>query len=127
MGPEGERALAELAERLHATYPYSEPALRRPDAEAAASDRLGGLRGDDAPEPEQPRARRRPGDLRAGAGGGRGGSRRWSALDEPLGHLTSSGTVANLEALWIARELHPDRAIVSGENAHYTHARVCAR
>src|SRR5258705_5999193 len=24
-----------------------------------------------------------------------------------LGHLTSSGTIANLEALWIARELHP--------------------
>src|SRR3954447_12024027 len=25
-----------------------------------------------------------------------------------LGHLTSSGTIANLEALWIARSLHPD-------------------
>ena len=44
---------------------------------------------------------------------------------EHIGHLTSSGTVANLEALWVARELHPDRAIVFAENAHYTHARMC--
>jgi glutamate/tyrosine decarboxylase-like PLP-dependent enzyme len=47
-------------------------------------------------------------------------------LPEHLGHLTASGTIANLEALWVARELHPDRAIVSGANAHYTHARVSA-
>ena len=47
-------------------------------------------------------------------------------LPRHLGHLTASGTIANLEALWVARELHPDRAIVSGENAHYTHARVSA-
>ena len=47
-------------------------------------------------------------------------------LPQHLGHLTASGTIANLEALWVARELHPDAAIVSGANAHYTHARVCA-
>ena len=47
-------------------------------------------------------------------------------LPRHLGHLTASGTIANLEALWVARELHPDRAVVSGANAHYTHARVCA-
>jgi hypothetical protein len=47
-------------------------------------------------------------------------------LQEPsLGHLTSSGTIANLEALWVARELHPDRGIAYGANAHYTHARMC--
>ncbi|MFM7693072.1 MAG: pyridoxal phosphate-dependent decarboxylase family protein [Actinomycetota bacterium] len=44
---------------------------------------------------------------------------------EHLGHLTASGTWANLEALWAARSLHPDRAVVSGANAHYTHARIC--
>ncbi len=44
--------------------------------------------------------------------------------DEHLGHLTASGTQANLEALWAARSLHPDAAIVSGANAHYTHARI---
>ncbi len=42
-----------------------------------------------------------------------------------LGHLTSSGTIANLEALWVARELHPGRAIAYSEDAHYTHARMC--
>ena len=26
-----------------------------------------------------------------------------------LGHLTSSGTIANLEALWVAREVHPGK------------------
>ena len=47
-------------------------------------------------------------------------------LAEPfLGHLTSSGTIANLEALWVARELHPDKGVAYGANAHYTHARMC--
>jgi glutamate/tyrosine decarboxylase-like PLP-dependent enzyme len=43
-----------------------------------------------------------------------------------LGHLTSSGTIANLEALWVARELHPDLPIVVSSEAHYTHKRMCA-
>ena len=42
-----------------------------------------------------------------------------------LGHLTSSGTIANLEALWVARELHPGKRIVYGAGAHYTHGRMC--
>ncbi len=42
-----------------------------------------------------------------------------------LGHLTSSGTIANLEALWVAREAHPGKTILYGANAHYTHARMC--
>ncbi len=42
-----------------------------------------------------------------------------------LGHLTSSGTIANLEALWVARELHPDRRILYGAGSHYTHGRMC--
>ena len=46
--------------------------------------------------------------------------------DDALGHLTSSGTIANLEALWVARELHPDKAIAFGTDAHYTHSRMCA-
>jgi glutamate/tyrosine decarboxylase-like PLP-dependent enzyme len=44
---------------------------------------------------------------------------------ESLGHLTSGGTIANLEALYIAREIHPDKAIAASENAHYTHQRMC--
>src|SRR5512132_3841392 len=42
-----------------------------------------------------------------------------------LGHLTSSGTIANLEALWVAREVHPGKRIVHCSAAHYTHARMC--
>jgi len=43
---------------------------------------------------------------------------------EYLGHLTSSGTLANLEALWIAGQLAPGRRILSSEQAHYTHRRI---
>lgn len=42
-----------------------------------------------------------------------------------LGHLTSAGTIANLEALFVARELHPDKFIAATANAHYTHSRMC--
>jgi glutamate/tyrosine decarboxylase-like PLP-dependent enzyme len=44
---------------------------------------------------------------------------------DALGHLTSSGTIANLEALWVARELAPGKVVVFGEHAHYTHERMC--
>ncbi|MGB8029117.1 MAG: aminotransferase class I/II-fold pyridoxal phosphate-dependent enzyme [Terracidiphilus sp.] len=43
---------------------------------------------------------------------------------EFLGHLTSSGTFANLEALWMAGRLAPGRRIVGSEQAHYTHPRI---
>ncbi len=42
-----------------------------------------------------------------------------------LGHLTSGGTVANFEALWITRQIHPDRWVVFSEHAHYTIRRAC--
>lgn len=45
-------------------------------------------------------------------------------FDPHLGHLTSSGTVANLEALWVARQLHPGKAIAYSSQAHYTHGRM---
>lgn len=41
-----------------------------------------------------------------------------------LGHLTGGGTMANLEALWVAGRLHPDRKIVASAQAHYTHSRI---
>ena len=43
---------------------------------------------------------------------------------EFLGHLTSSGTLANLEALWMAGQLAPERRILGSEQAHYTHQRI---
>jgi tyrosine decarboxylase / aspartate 1-decarboxylase len=42
-----------------------------------------------------------------------------------LGHLCSGGTMANLEALWIAKSLRPDMMIAASEHAHYTHERIC--
>jgi len=41
-----------------------------------------------------------------------------------LGHLTSSGTLANLEALWVAGQMAPGRRIVGSAQAHYTHQRI---
>jgi glutamate/tyrosine decarboxylase-like PLP-dependent enzyme len=41
-----------------------------------------------------------------------------------LGHLTSSGTIANLEALWVAREEHPEKGVAYSSSAHYTHGRM---
>ncbi|KAB1140157.1 aspartate aminotransferase family protein [Streptomyces luteolifulvus] len=46
-------------------------------------------------------------------------------FDTHLGHLTTSGTIANLEALFVARELHPGRGVAYSEDAHYTHGRMC--
>jgi tyrosine decarboxylase / aspartate 1-decarboxylase len=41
-----------------------------------------------------------------------------------LGHLCGGGTMANLEALWVAGQLQPGKKILASEQAHYTHGRV---
>jgi len=41
-----------------------------------------------------------------------------------LGHLTSGGTFANLEALWVAGQLRPEASILASTEAHYTHSRI---
>ncbi len=41
-----------------------------------------------------------------------------------LGHMTGGGTLANLEALWIAGKLYPDKMIVASDQAHSTHQRI---
>lgn len=43
-----------------------------------------------------------------------------------LGHLCSGGTMANLEALWVAGQLKLNSKIVASEQAHYTHKRISA-
>jgi tyrosine decarboxylase/aspartate 1-decarboxylase len=43
---------------------------------------------------------------------------------ESLSHLSSGGTFANFEALWIARELRPGKALAASTQAHYTHQRL---
>jgi tyrosine decarboxylase / aspartate 1-decarboxylase len=46
--------------------------------------------------------------------------------DTYLGHLCSGGTMANLEALWVARQLRQGTKIVASQQAHYTHQRISA-
>lgn len=41
-----------------------------------------------------------------------------------LGHLCGGGTMANLEALWVAGQLHRGEKILASEQAHYTHKRI---
>jgi tyrosine decarboxylase / aspartate 1-decarboxylase len=41
-----------------------------------------------------------------------------------LGHLTGGGTMANLEALWVAGQLAPGKKTLASEQAHYTHHRI---
>lgn len=41
-----------------------------------------------------------------------------------LGHLTGGGTMANLEALWVAGRCNPGKKIVASGQAHYTHRRI---
>jgi glutamate/tyrosine decarboxylase-like PLP-dependent enzyme len=122
----GEReALAELAERLRNTYPYPDPhyagqMLKPPTAIAWAAYATAMLL-----NPNNHALDGGP----ATAEMEKDAVAQIAAMfgyEQHLGHLTASGTIANLEALWVARELHPDAAIVSGANAHYTHGRVSA-
>jgi glutamate/tyrosine decarboxylase-like PLP-dependent enzyme len=41
-----------------------------------------------------------------------------------LGHLCGGGTMANLEALWVAGQLQLGKKILASEQAHYTHKRI---
>ena len=43
---------------------------------------------------------------------------------EFLGHLCGGGTMANLEALWAAGQVHPGKKILASDQAHYTHGRI---
>ena len=49
---------------------------------------------------------------------------RMFGWDSLLGHLTGGGTMANLEALWVASKLHPGKRVVASSQAHYTHSRL---
>ncbi len=123
---EAARVLAEAARRLHDNYPYAHPLyagqmLKPPHPVARAAyalamsvnpnnHALDGGRASSAMELEA------LAEIAAMFGFGQPG--------EFLGHLTSSGTIANLEALWIAGQLHPGKAIAASSQAHYTHTRI---
>ncbi|MGH3302514.1 MAG: pyridoxal phosphate-dependent decarboxylase family protein [Streptosporangiaceae bacterium] len=117
-------ALAELTSRLADNYPFFHPAyagqMMRPPHHAAVIGYLAAmlinpnnhaLEGGPATAAMEKEV---VGQLAAMFG-----------FETHLGHLTTSGTIANLEALYVARELHPGLGIAYSSEAHYTHGRMC--
>src|SRR5260370_27892691 len=49
---------------------------------------------------------------------------RMIGWDPHLGHLCGGGTMANLEALWVAGQLNPGKTVLASAQAHYTHRRI---
>ncbi len=120
-----EEVLKEVAERLKDNYPYGDPLyagqMLKPPHEVARrayemalkinpnNHALDGGRASSAMEKEAVAQLARM----IGWGG-----------DTHLGHLCSGGTMANLEALWIAGQLHPGKTVLASTQAHYTHQRI---
>jgi tyrosine decarboxylase / aspartate 1-decarboxylase len=117
--------MSETAERLHDNYPYFHPLyagqmLKPPHPVARAAYALA--------------MRLNPNNH--ALDGGRASSRMeveavreiagMFGWDEFLGHLTSGGTFANLEALWVAGQMAPGKKVIASEQAHYTHSRISA-
>ena len=118
-----EDVLFDVALRLHDNYPYFHPLyagqmLKPPHPVARAAyglamwinpnnHALDGGRASSAMEKEA------VGDLA-----------RMIGWDDHLGHLCGGGTMANLEALWVAGQMHPGMTVVASEQAHYTHSRI---
>jgi glutamate/tyrosine decarboxylase-like PLP-dependent enzyme len=118
-----EAVLREVAERLKDNYPYGDPLyagqMLKPPHEIARrayemalkinpnNHALDGGRASSAMEKEAVAA-----------------LARMIGWDTHLGHLCSGGTMANLEALWIAGQLHAGKTILASTQAHYTHQRI---
>jgi glutamate/tyrosine decarboxylase-like PLP-dependent enzyme len=125
LGPDAAQVLAEVADRLRDNDPYQHPLyagqmLKPPHPIARAAyalamslnpnnHALDGGRASSAMELEAIAA-----------------IARMFGWPQHLGHLTSGGTFANLEALWIAGQLHPGLTIAASDQAHYTHSRISA-
>jgi glutamate/tyrosine decarboxylase-like PLP-dependent enzyme len=128
LGKAASEILQKVATRLHDNYPYAHPLyagqmLKPPHPIARAAyalamsinpnnHALDGGRASSAMEIEAVAALAKMFDL-----------------PQHLGHLTSGGTFANLEALWVAGQLaHTEdgtpKAIAASDQAHYTHSRI---
>jgi glutamate/tyrosine decarboxylase-like PLP-dependent enzyme len=118
-----EAVLSEVAERLKDNYPYGDPLyagqMLKPPHDVARrayemalkinpnNHALDGGRASSTMEKEAVAA-----------------LARMIGWDTHLGHLCGGGTMANLEALWIAGQLHPGKTILGSTQAHYTHKRI---
>lgn len=121
--PAMEKVMIEVADRMQNNYPYFHPLfvgqmLKPPHPIAKAAYMLSmwinpNNHAMDGSKASSPMEKEVVADL-AGMFG-------W---DMHLGHLTSGGTMANLEALWVAGKIHPDKIILASDQAHYTHERI---
>src|SRR5277367_3915348 len=128
LGESASAILHQVADRLHDNYPYAHPLyagqmLKPPHPIARAAyalamsvnpnnHALDGGRASSAMEIEAVTA-----------------IAKMFQWPQHLGHLSSGGTFANLEALWVAGQLaHTEdgepRAIAASDQAHYTHSRI---
>jgi glutamate/tyrosine decarboxylase-like PLP-dependent enzyme len=119
------RVLEATAHRLGDNYPYFHPLyagqmLKPPHPVARAAYALAMSLN---PNNHARDGGRASSEMEIEAVAGIAGMFGWS---EFLGHLTSSGTMANLEALWVAGQSAPGRRILGSEQAHYTHKRISA-
>src|SRR5882757_6141947 len=111
------------SERLQDNYPYFHPLyagqmLKPPHPVARAAYALAMAIN---PNNHARDGGRASSDMEVEAVSGIAGMFGWSGY---LGHLTSSGTFANMEALWIAGLTAPGKRILGSEQAHYTHRRI---
>src|SRR6201997_1812962 len=119
MASAAERVLAATAQRLADNYPYFHPLyagqmLKPPHPVARAAYALAMTIN---PNNHARDGGRASSAMEIEAVAEIAGMFGWS---EYLGHLTSGGTMANLEALWVAGQLAAGRRIIGSEQAHYT-------
>jgi glutamate/tyrosine decarboxylase-like PLP-dependent enzyme len=50
---------------------------------------------------------------------------KFIGFQEGWGHLTSGGSLANLEALWVVRDFYPEGTVYFSEVSHYSWKRIC--
>lgn len=119
-----QQVLTELVDRLQADLPFFHPnyaaqMLKPPHAVAVAAYLATMIlnpnnHSQDASRATTPMEREVLKDL----------AKMFEFPEDSLGHLTWSGTTANLEALWVGREVNPGKAIAHSADAHYTHSRM---
>jgi glutamate/tyrosine decarboxylase-like PLP-dependent enzyme len=120
-----EAVLMEVAERLREDYPYFHPLyagqmLKPPHPVARAAYALAmwinpNNHALDVSKASSAMEKQAVGEIAAMFG--------W---EDHLGHLCGGGTMANLEALWVAGRLHQGTVILASQQAHYTHGRISA-
>jgi tyrosine decarboxylase/aspartate 1-decarboxylase len=121
----GRDVLLEVAERLRDNYPYFHPLyagqmLKPPHPVARAAHALAAWINPNNHALDGGRASSRMEKEAVAA------IARMFGWETHLGHLSSGGTMANLEALWVAGKLKPGMRVAASKQAHYTHQRISA-